>query len=84
MKQVETKQKTPQKPTVGNCIPQETVIKDVRLAAAYVPYQILCTLFTPVDALMKGTAFPELFSPYKGENKKVSPCQLETIKKERI
>lgn len=84
MKQIEIKQKTPQKSTVANCIPQETVIKDVRLAAAYVPYQILCTLFTPVDALMKGTAFPELFSPYKGENKKVSPCQLEAIKKERI
>ena len=83
MKQTETKKKIPRIPAITNCIPQETVIENVRLAAAYVPYQCLCTLFTPIDALMRGTAFPELFSPYKGEDKKISPCQLETIKKER-
>lgn len=53
-----------------NCIPQETVIKDVRLAAAYVPFQKLCTLFSPLDALKRGTAFPELFSPYEKKDKK--------------
>ena len=66
--------------TCNNCIPQETVIKNVRLAAAYVPYQKLCTLFTPLEALKRGTAFPELYSPYDGEDK---CCKLESNKKER-
>ncbi len=57
--------KTPKK-----CIPQETVITNVRLAAAYVPYQKLCTLFSPLESLKRGTAFPELYSPFEGENKK--------------
>ena len=66
--------------TSKNCIPQETVIKHVRLAAAYVPYQKLCTLFTPLEALKRGTAFPELYSPYDGEDK----CyKLDSNKKER-
>lgn len=54
----------------SNCIPQETVIKDVRLAMAYVPFQKMCTLFSPMEALRRGTAFPELFSPYDGREKK--------------
>lgn len=54
----------------GNCIPQETVIRDVRLAMAYVPFQKMCTLFSPMEALKRGTAFPELFSPYDGKEKK--------------
>lgn len=58
---------------MGSCIPQETVIKDVRLARAYVPYQKFCTLFPPIEALQKGTAFPELFSPYEKEDKKERP-----------
>ena len=53
----------------GTCTPQETDIKDVRLAMAYVPFQILCALFKPLEALNKGTAFPELYSPYKGKDK---------------
>jgi hypothetical protein len=57
----------------SNCIPQETVIKDVRLAMAYVPFQKLCTLFSPMEALKRGTAFPELFSPYEGKEKKYKP-----------
>ncbi len=52
------------------CIPQETVIKNVRLAAAYVPYQQMCTLLSPLDALRHGTAFPELYSPYDRKYKK--------------
>jgi len=56
-------------PAMGNCIPQETIIRDVRLAAAYVPYQKLCTLFSPIEALKRGTAFPELYSPWAGEDK---------------
>jgi hypothetical protein len=51
------------------CIPQEMVIENVRLAAGYVPYQQMCELFDPIDALKKGTAFPELFSPYDKRDK---------------
>ena len=69
---------------VMNCIPQETVIENVRLAAAYVPYQFLCALFSPVQALSRGTAFPELYSPYTGEDKKSRPCQLEPMQRERF
>ncbi|EFG88709.1 spore coat protein CotJB [Clostridium carboxidivorans] len=57
-------------PPMMNCIPQETIIKNVRLAAAYVPYQILCTIFPPIESLMKGTVFPELFSPYNKMEKR--------------
>lgn len=52
------------------CIPQETIIRNVRLAAAYVPYQKLCTTFSPIQSLKAGTIFPELFSPYEKKNKK--------------
>ena len=76
MEQNENRKKMSQCPTMNNCIPQETVIKDVRLAAAYVPFQKLCTLFTPMEALKRGTAFPELYSPYDGEDKKCSPWEL--------
>jgi hypothetical protein len=66
---------------MSNCIPQETVIKDVRLAQAYVPYQKLCTLFSPIEGLKRGTIFPELYSPYQGEDKNCNP--LKSNKKER-
>ena len=84
MKQTETKKKMPQSPATDNCVPQETIIEKVRLAAAYVPYQYICTLFTPFEALRRGTAFPELYSPYKGEDKKYRPCHMEISKKERL
>lgn len=48
-----------------NCVPQELVIRNVRLAAAYVPYQCLCQTFNPLESLKKGTAFPELYSPFE-------------------
>jgi len=54
----------------NSCIPQETLIRNVRLAAAYVPYQKFCTIFSPIEALSKGTVFPELYSPYEGKDKK--------------
>lgn len=57
-------------PDKGICIPQEMVIENVRLAAAYVPYQFMCELFNPLEALCKGTAFPELFSPYDRKDKR--------------
>lgn len=58
----------------GTCIPQETVIRDVRLAMAYVPFQKMCMLLPPMEALMKGTAFPELYSPYEGKDKNFRPA----------
>lgn len=58
-----------------NCIPQELVIRNVRLAAAYVPFQNLCQLFNPLEALKKGTAFPELYSPYEPKDKKRKECR---------
>lgn len=48
----------------SKCIPQETEIRNVRLAAAYVPWQKMCQLFNPIEALKRGTAFPELYSPF--------------------
>lgn len=57
-------------PDQGRCIPQELTIDNVRLAAAYVPYQFMCELFTPIEALAKGTAFPELFSPFERKDKR--------------
>ena len=57
------------------CIPQEMVINNVRLAAAYVPYQQLCTLLSPIEALKHGTAFPELYSPYDGKDKNKLVCK---------
>lgn len=57
-------------PIQGTCIPQELVIDNVRLAAGYVPYQFMCELFNPVEALIKGTAFPELYSPYDKKDKR--------------
>jgi Spore coat associated protein JA (CotJA). len=57
-------------PIVGPCLPQEAVIKNVRLATAYVPFQKLDTLFSPIEALKRGTVFPELCSPYVGISKK--------------
>ncbi|MDD5017728.1 MAG: spore coat associated protein CotJA [Eubacteriales bacterium] len=50
------------------CVPQETVIKDVQLACAYVPIQKLCSTFTPMKTLMAGTAFPELYDAYGWES----------------
>lgn len=42
------------------CIPQETVIYNVRLARAYVPFQKFCTTYVPLESLKRGTIFPEL------------------------
>lgn len=51
------------------CIPQETEIKDVRLAHAYVPFQKLCNTFTPMASLKKGTIFPPLVDMYMWDSK---------------
>ena len=75
MEQNESRKNKKQCPPMSSCIPQETVINDVRLAMAYVPWQKLCTLFSPIEALQRGTAFPELYSPYQGKDKKSSPVK---------
>jgi len=46
------------------CIPQEIVIRDLKLARAYVPFQKFCSIFSYEEGLHKGTAFPELYQPY--------------------
>ena len=35
------------------------------LARAYVPFQIMNQVYSPSEALEKGTLFPELYRPYK-------------------
>jgi hypothetical protein len=59
---------SPMTPMMGNmsagCIPLETPITNVKLATAYVPFQKYCGVLSPMDALKKGTAFEELYSPY--------------------
>jgi hypothetical protein len=37
----------------------------MKLAHAYVPYQFLRDTYSPREALMKGTLFPELYMPYR-------------------
>jgi Spore coat associated protein JA (CotJA) len=55
---------------MSQCIPQEMAIQNVKLAAAYVPFQKFCSTSSPVEGLKRGTIFPELYSPYDGKNKK--------------
>ena len=59
------------------CVPQETVIENVKLARAYVPFQRLCSTYPAVRALCRGTLFPELFSPYRGPDKDHRPPKYE-------
>lgn len=63
-------------PNPDVCIPQELVIDNVLLARAYIPYQFMCEVFSPIESLAAGTAFPELFSPYnrlENENRSCKP-----------
>lgn len=52
---------------MSKCVPQETVIKDVKLAHAYVPFEKLCETFMPLEGLKKGTIFPPLINLYRWE-----------------
>lgn len=49
------------------CVPQETYIDNVVLAHAYVPIQKLCGTYSPLGALVRGTAFPPLYNVYGWE-----------------
>ena len=39
--------------------------KDNNLAQAYVPFQYYVNSYSPMEALRRGTLFPELYKPYK-------------------
>jgi hypothetical protein len=43
--------------------------RNMLLARAYVPFQRLHQVFTPSEALEKGTLFPELYMPYDEDKK---------------
>lgn len=49
----------------NGCVPYEQTIEVEGLARAYVPLQKMCTLLSPVTAILSGTVFPELVSKYK-------------------
>lgn len=70
------------------CIPYEEFIKVDSLARAYVPFQKLCGLFDIEEALIKGTAFPELASPYSRCCEKFvkedNPCYKNKMFEENI
>ncbi len=53
----------------SSCVPQETVIKDVKLAHAYVPFQKLCATYMPLEGLKQGTIFPPLVGLYSWQKK---------------
>ncbi|NMB27411.1 MAG: spore coat associated protein CotJA [Tissierellia bacterium] len=46
--------------------------KESLLARAYVPIQIMNQVYSPSEALKKGTLFPELYRPYKVGTRDVS------------
>jgi hypothetical protein len=52
-----------------SCVDHETVIEDVQLAHAYVPFQKFCPTFTPMASLRNGTAFPGLYEVGRWEKK---------------
>ena len=39
------------------------------LARAYVPFQIIGQIYSPREALKKGTLYPELYKPYIEKDK---------------
>ncbi len=40
-------------------------LTDGELARAYIPFQMMNQVFSPNEALRKGTLFPELYRPYR-------------------
>ncbi len=44
---------------------QHVITQQLRLARAYVPIQMFSTRLEPMEGLMRGTIFPELYMPYK-------------------
>lgn len=53
---------------IDACIPAVPARDDsMELAKAYIPYQQYVNSYPPMEALDRGTMFPELFSPYPAE-----------------
>ncbi|HSH35731.1 spore coat associated protein CotJA [Schnuerera sp.] len=46
--------------------------KEKQLARVYIPFQIMNQVYSPSEALKKGTLFPELYMPYKKEKMSLS------------
>lgn len=47
------------------CMPKEEYgCSTMQLAHSYVPWQVYDKAFSPQEALMKGTLFPELYGTY--------------------
>lgn len=44
--------------------PEDEECREMQLAHAYVPWQYYDKAFSPHEALMKGTLFPELYGVY--------------------
>lgn len=49
----------------NTCVSQETVIENVVLAHAYVPFQYMCDTYSPLGSLSRGTIFPPLCGLYE-------------------
>lgn len=49
----------------GYGYPGYPVLPQLELATAHVPWQRFTRVYSPWEALEKGTLFPELFKPYK-------------------
>ena len=48
----------------GGIFMEANVQLTMRLAQAYVPFQVYINRWDPAKALMMGTIFPELYRPY--------------------
>jgi hypothetical protein len=48
----------------------ETMQLRLRLAQAYIPFQVYVNRWEPLKALAMGTIFPELYRPYHGPAKR--------------
>lgn len=55
----------------------DDVIYPKSLAVAYIPMQIPCQLYSPCEALVYGTVFPELNKPYTRPFGSVRPCKAD-------
>ena len=59
----------------------DDVIRPKSLAVAYIPMQIICSLYSPCEALVNGTVFPELNKPYKMPFGQAAPLKTDCGKK---
>ncbi|NLM38343.1 MAG: spore coat associated protein CotJA [Firmicutes bacterium] len=46
-----------------------TANDQMRLARAYVPFQIFSKRWEPMEGLRRGTIFPELYFPYRKDKR---------------